>query len=61
MVTNKIKYIYSFMSIRNVAIVIATLLFILSFFIPDKYNLYDYLKAKRLEYYYEQQRNKVNN
>lgn len=49
------------LSPRNIVIVIATLLFILSFFIPDKYNLYDYLKAKRLEYYYEQQRNKINN
>jgi len=32
-------------------IVFAIILFVLSFFIPEKYNLYDYLKAKRLESY----------
>lgn len=34
-------------------VVSAIILFILSFFIPQKYNLYDYLKAKRLELYYQ--------
>jgi hypothetical protein len=32
-------------------IVSAMILFILSFFIPDKYNLYDYLKSIRLQFY----------
>ena len=36
---------------EQMLIVIAIILFVLSFFIPDKYNLYDYLKAKRLESY----------
>lgn len=32
-------------------IVSAMILFVLSFFIPDKYNLYDYLKAQRIKSY----------
>lgn len=36
---------------EQILIVVAIILFVLSFFIPDKYNLYDYLKAKRLESY----------
>jgi len=36
---------------EQMLIVVAIILFVLSFFIPDKYNLYDYLKTKRLESY----------
>ncbi len=41
------------MLLRNIVIVIAAVVFVLSFFIPDKYNLYDYLKGKRLQSYNE--------
>jgi len=36
---------------EQMLIVVTIILFVLSFFIPDKYNLYDYIKAKRLESY----------
>jgi len=38
---------------EQMLIVVAIILFVLSFFIPDNYNLYDYLKSKRLESYNE--------
>jgi hypothetical protein len=41
---------------EQMLIVVAIILFVLSFFIPDKYNLYDYLKAKRLESYNQKQK-----
>jgi hypothetical protein len=45
--TNKIE------SHQQFLIVVATLLFIGTFFIPEKYNLYDYLKSIRLQSYNE--------
>ena len=41
---------------EQMLIVVAIILFVLSFFIPDKYNLYDYLKSKRLELYNQKQK-----
>jgi len=34
-------------------LIVTAILFICSFFIPNKYNLYDYLKSKRLQFYNE--------